>query len=102
MPQPSDRPSLTKDLASRYASQRAGGAFDVKERLKSPGSVPQAGDRMPINGNERLYSTDDFAVKQMIGMTEFLDAQDANTSSSPHSKEMSLYIRGFSNRKYKP
>lgn len=102
MPTPNERPSLTKDLASRYATQRAGGAFEVKQRLKSPGSAPQSGDRMPIDGNERLYSADDFAVKQILGLTELLDAQEANTSPSPKSKEMSLYIRGFNNRKYKP
>lgn len=102
MPNPADRPSLTKDLASRYASQHAGGAFEVKQRLKAPGSSPQAGERMPIDGNERLYSADDFSVKQAIGVTELLDAQEANTTSSPKSKEISLYIRGFSNRRYKP
>jgi hypothetical protein len=102
MPTPADRPSLTKDLASRYATQRAGGAFEVKQRLKPPGASPSAGDRMPIDGNERIYSADDFAVKQAIGVTELLDAQEANTTSSPKSKELSLYIRGFSNRKYKP
>ena len=102
MPQPADRPSLTKDLATRYATQRAGGAFEVKQRLKPPGSSPKTGDRMPIDGNERLYSADDFAVKQPLGVTEMLDAQEANTTSAPKSKELSLYIKGFSNRKYKP
>lgn len=102
MPQPADRPSLTKDLATRYATQRAGGAFDVKERLKAPGSSPQTGERMPIDGNEKMYSADDFAVKQVLGVTELLDAQEANSSSAPKSKELSLYIKGFNNRKYKP
>ena len=102
MPNPADRPSLTKDLATRYSTQRAGGAFEVKQRLKPPGASPQTGERMPINGNERLYSADDFAVKQAIGVTEFLDAQEANNTSSPKSKEISLYIRGFTNKKYKP
>ena len=101
MPTPVERPSLSKTLEERYATQRAGGAFEVKQRLKPPGRAPQAGERMPIDGNEHLVSVDDFAVKQMIGVTELLDAQEANASSSPKSKEMSLYIRGFSNRKYK-
>jgi hypothetical protein len=30
MPNPVDRPSLKTDLASRYASQRTGGAYDAK------------------------------------------------------------------------
>jgi len=102
MPNPTNRPSLNKDLASRYATQRAGGAFEVKQRLGAPGTAPRTGDRMPVDGNEVLYTKDDFAVKQIIGQTEFLDTQDANNSSSPRSKELSRYIKGFSSRKYKP
>lgn len=101
MPTPNQRPSLTTNLESRYSNQRAGGAFDVKQRLKAPGRSPQNGDRMPIDGNERLYSEDDFAVKQQLGVTELLDAKEANTSGAPKSKEMSLYIRGFNNQKYR-
>jgi len=99
---PNNRPSLTKNLESRYATQHAGGAFEVKQRLKSPGSSPKTGDRMPIDGNEKLYSVDDFAVKQIIGQSEFLDTQEANSSPSPKSKELSRYIKGFNSNKYKP
>ena len=102
MPTPNERPSLSKDLLTRYATQRAGSAFDVKLTLKSPGQALQTGDRLPIDGNERMYSTDDFAVKQLQGVTEFLDAKEANSSSSPRSREISRYIKGFNNRKYKP
>ncbi len=101
MPTPSERPSLSTDLESRYRNQRAGSAFDVKTILKSPGNVPSAGDRMPIDGNERLYSVDDFAVKQIYGVTELLDARSANNSTSPSSKELSRFMKGFTNRKYK-
>lgn len=102
MPTPSARPSLNTDLESRYRNQRAGSAFDVKERLKPPGNSPQPGERMPINGNEHLVSVDDFAVKARIGVTELLDALEANTTSSPSSQELSLFMRGFTNKKYKP
>ena len=102
MPTQPDRPSLSKTLEERYATQRAGGAFDVKQRLKAPNHAPAPGDRMPIDGNEHLVSVDDFAVKPMIGVTELLDAQEANGSSSPQSKEMSLYIKGIDTHKYKP
>lgn len=102
MPTPNQRPSLTTDLATRYATQKAGGAFEVKQRLHPPGVAPKAGERMPIDGNEHLYSVDDFVVKEMQGVTELLDAQEANNSSSPHSKELSLYIKGFNNQKYHP
>ena len=100
MPTPSQRPSLTTTLDQRYATQHAGGAFEVKQRLGGPGAPPIA--RMPIDGNEVLYSVDDFKMKAMQGVTEVLDAIESNTSSAPRSKEMSLYIRGFSNQKYKP
>ena len=101
MPTQSDRPSLSTDLESRYRNQRAGSVYDVKATLKQPGQSLQPGDRMPINGNEHLYTNDDFVVKQTLGVTEFLDAQSANNSSSPSSREMSRYMRGFTSRKYK-
>lgn len=102
MPTPTERNSLSTDLETRYKNQKVGSAFDVKKVLKDPGSSPQSGERTPINGNEHLVSVDDFAVKQPIGVTEFLDALEANTSSSPKSKQISRFMDGFSNRKYKP
>lgn len=102
MPTPTERTSLKTDLESRYRNQHVGSAYDVKKTLKTPGASPQSGERMPINGNEHLVSVDDFAVKAKTGVTEFLDALEANTTSSPSSKEMSRYIKGFSRKKYKP
>ena len=102
MPTPSERPSLKTDLESRYRTQRVGSAFSVKNTLKQPGDSPQPGERMPIDGNERLYTNDDFIVKQTLGVTELLDAKSANTTSSPSSLELSLFMRGFTNQKYKP
>ena len=100
MPIPTTRPSLNKNLEERYATQRAGGAFDVKQRLGGPGAA--VGPRMPVDGNEVLYTVDDFKTRAVQGITELKEALEANSSSSPKSKEMSLYIRVFSNRKYKP
>lgn len=102
MPTPSSRPSLNTDLESRYRTQRVGSAYDIKKLLKSPGDSPHPGERMPIDGNEHLVSVDDFAVKAKVGVTELLDALEANSTSSPSSKELSLFMRGFTNRKYKP
>ena len=96
MPTPSERSSLNTDLETRYGNQRVGSAFDVKDRLKYPNN------RAPIGGNEALYTLKDFAVRKTIGLTELLDALDANTTSSPSSKELSLFMRGFTNKKYKP
>ena len=100
MPTPTERQSLNKDLETRYKSQKAGGAFDVKKRLGAPGTP--VGPTMPIDGNENVYTVDDFKTKMMQGVTELKEALEANTSSSPRSKQMSLYIKGFNNRKYKP
>jgi len=99
MPTPIDRPSLNKDLETRYKTQKAGGAFEVKQRLGPPGTKIPA--TMPINGNEDLYTVDDFKTKMMQGVTELKEVLEANTTSSPKSKEMSLYIKGFSNRRYR-
>lgn len=100
MPTPNQRPSLTNTLEGRYASQHAGGAFEVKDRIGKPGEKPLA--RMPVDGNEVLYTVDDFVTRWMLGVTELLDAQEANSTSAPKSKELSLYIKGFDNTKYKP
>jgi len=99
---PTERFSLEIDLESRYKNQRVGSAFDVKQTLGNPGDSPQPGDRMPVDGNEMFYSVDNFAVKKTIGMTEFLDALEANSSDSAQSKQISLYMKGFSSQKYKP
>lgn len=96
---PIDRPSLTKTLDQRYATQHAGGTFEVKQRLGAPGASPMA--RMPTDGNEALYSVDDFKTKAIQGITELKDAIESNTSPSPKSKEMSIHMRGFNSKKYK-
>jgi len=92
------RPSLTKTLEDRYATQRAGGAFDVKKTLGTPGTSPAAGtviDAASLNGTS-YQSPNGFEVKVPMGITQLKDAQGTT------SKELSLYIRGFSNVKYKP
>jgi len=93
------RPSLIQTLESRYATQRAGGAFNVKTILGGPGTQPVAGttiDATSIQG-ANFQSPNGFEVKSnQGGVTQFKDAQ------SVMSKELSRYIRGFSNVKYKP
>jgi len=101
MPNAIDRQSLVKTLEDRYRTQRVGGSFDVKKTLGGPDAAPKAGDVMPVAGNENLYSTDDFIVKPALGVTAILDAQEANSSSSPKSKEQSIHMKGFSNKRYK-
>lgn len=99
MPTPTQRPSLTTDLQKRYSTQRAGGAFDVKQTLGGPGTSPAAGttiDATSMQGNE-FQAPNGFEVKAgKVGVTQLKDAQ-GNTS-----KQLSKYIQGFSNKKYKP
>jgi hypothetical protein len=97
MPIPTNRPSLTTDLQTRYTNQRAGGAFDVKQVLGGPGSTPAPGttiDATSMQGAE-FQSPNGFEVKVRQGETQMKDAQGTT------SRELSLYIRGFSNRRYK-
>ena len=98
MPNTNDRPSLTKTLDQRYISQHAGGAFEVKDVLGSPGTSPATGttiDASSLNGSA-FQSPNGFEVKLPTGQTQFKDAQ-----GSGQSKELSRYIKGFSNIKYK-
>lgn len=98
MPTPVPRPSLTTDLQTRYSNQRAGGAFDVKKVLGAPGTEPAAGktiDAVSAQG-AAFQAPNGFEVKVMQGDTQFKDAQGTT------SKQLSRYIKGFSNQKYKP
>ena len=97
MPQPSNRESLTKDLLTRYATQHAGGAYEVKDRLKKPKVSVEHADRMPIDGiQEKTWTVPNFDTKPILKQTEMLDAIDETSS-----RELSTYIKGFSNKKYK-
>jgi hypothetical protein len=100
MPIPVSRPSLTTTLDQRYATQKAGGAFDVKKTLGAPGTAPTAqavieGDTVSMNGNQ-FQSPNGFETDVLQGQTQLKDAQGTT------SKELSRHIKGFSNKKYKP
>ena len=91
------RPSLATTLDQRYANQREGGAFDVKKTLGTPGSAPKSGttiDAVSANG-QAFQSPNGFEVKMAQGQTQMKDAQGTS------SKQLSKYLRGFDNRKYK-
>lgn len=96
--QPVDRESLTTTLDVRYGKQHAGMAFDVKQTLGNPGTVPAVGttiDAVSMNANS-FQTPVGFEVRPMIGITQLRDAQGVS------SKELSTYIKGFSGVKYKP
>jgi hypothetical protein len=91
------RPSISKTLEERYASQKAGAAFDVKKTLGTPGSSPARGttiDASSMSG-ATFQSPNGFEVKVTQGSTQMLDAQGST------SKQLSRYLRGFDNRRYK-
>ncbi len=98
MPTPVQRPSLITTLDQRYATQHAGGAFDVKKTLGAPGSRPSAGtviDALSLQGSS-FQNPNGFEVGVLEEVTQLKEAQGTT------SKQLSLYIRGFSNQKYKP
>jgi len=97
MPIPVQRPSLTKTLEERYANQRAGGTFDVKQTLGGVGQTPVAGttiDATSMQGND-FQSPNGFEVKVLQGKTQMKDAQGTT------SKQLSRHLQGFSNIKYR-
>lgn len=92
-----NRPSLKTDLMSRYATQKSGGAFDVKKVLKNPGNVVQSGETInatSANG-QAFQSPNGFEVKTQIGVTQFKDVQGGV------SKQLSMYSKALDNRRYK-
>ena len=98
MPTPVKRQSLVIDLQTRYATQPAGGAFNVKTVLGQPGNSPAPGtiiNATSIQG-KTFQSPAGFEVKAAQMSTQFLDAQGTT------SKQLSVYIHGFTNQKYKP
>ncbi len=87
------RPSISKTLDQRYVTQRAGGAFNVKQTLDSysPGTV---NDSLSAKATE-FQSPAGFVVKSGVNGTQFKDAQGTQ------SKQLSKYVRGLDNRRYR-
>jgi hypothetical protein len=96
MPTPNTRPSLTTTLDQRYATQRAGAAFDVKAVLGSPGTEPKQGktiDAVSQNG-QNFQSPNGFLVRPLSQVSQLKDVQAGNSS-------LSVYIKGLDTRKYR-
>jgi hypothetical protein len=92
MPTPTLRSSLTKGLEDRYSTQRVGSAFDVKQTLNT--KAGQIVDATSMQGAE-FQSPSGFEVKAAQNGTQMKDAQGLS------SKELSKYMQGFTNKKYK-
>jgi hypothetical protein len=98
MPNPVTRPSLTTTLDQRYATQRAGEAFDVKAVLGQPGTIPPAGeviDAASQNG-ANFQSPNGFQVRVMPQISQLLAVQSNDT------KGLSTYVNGLDTTRYHP
>ena len=87
-----DRPSLEKNLETRYETQTVGGAYNAKD------IVIQGGNIVSLGGStfDTNYTvTKGFKTKMGTGITELKDAVGAR------SKQLSLYMQGFNNKPYK-
>ena len=98
MPLPNLRPSLTTNIETRYDTQHAGGAFDVKKTLGSPGTVPLTGnviDSVSRNG-QTFQSPNGFQVKMLLQQSQLIAVQSGDT------RGLSTYIRGLDTTRYAP
>jgi hypothetical protein len=85
MPIPTPRPSLTTDLATRYATQRAGGAFDAKNIIES--------------GVDALFASYQSATFQK--QNGFLTKMQLEVSDFKNDGgDLSIYVQGLSTQKY--
>lgn len=87
MPTPITRPSLTTDLASRYASQRVGGAFDARDIIEAGTDALFASFQ-----GATFQNTNGFLTKEQLGVSDFKN--DGNN--------LSQYVQGLDTRKYDP
>lgn len=89
MPNPTDRPSLTKTLEQRYAEQHAGGAFDAKV-------ITTNGKHSPIENStlSALHTTRGF--KTLMGEQQ----TELNEAKGQSSLQSSLMMKGFNNIRY--
>lgn len=89
MPNPTDRPSLTKTLEQRYKDQKVGGAYDAK-------NIINTGVHSPIENStlSALHTRPGF--KTLMGEQE----TELNEAKGESSLQSSLMIQGFNNTKY--
>lgn len=98
MPTPISRESLNIDLVSRYDKQKAGGSFNAKSIVTTNDSI--APSALPSHQG-KIFTRDSggFRVKMPVGLSSFSDVPDRKNSIS---KELSTFVKGISNKKYKP
>lgn len=87
------RDSLKTGLLGRYETQKAGGAYNVQQDLKTNGSNALS---VGASSFDQLYTVNKgFKIKQGIMQTEFKEAAAGGVS-----KGLSLYIKGLDTRRY--
>lgn len=98
MPNSINRDSLNIDLATRYAKQKAGGAFDAKSIVTAADTVAPAFEPSS-KGQQYTIDGGGFRVGMPVGLSSFTDVPDRKNSTS---NELSAYTRGLNTIKYKP
>lgn len=91
MPTPTERPSLTKCLAIRYAGQRVGGAFDAKNIPTEPGQRGAEGG-LGLGIQEQQYTIPLFRIASWA----FLQQSDFRNDG----KDLSIFVKGLSTFPY--
>jgi hypothetical protein len=97
MPTPINRQSLNTDLVNRYNNQKVGGSFDAKNIVTSDDDLAPTYDDS-LKGQLFSLTKGKFRTKQPVGLSDFSDVPDRINSNS---NQLSTYIKGFSNKKYK-
>lgn len=91
MPIPTPRPSLKVSLSNRYASQRAGGAFDAKNISTQPGTRGSEGG-LGFGIQETQFTIPLFRIASWA----FLQQSDFINSG----KDLSYYVQGLDTTPY--
>jgi len=88
-----DRESSKVSLADRYKTQKAGGAFNVQQNVKTSGAneISLGGTTFETN----YTNTKGFKIKMGLQQTEFKDVGDG-----ANSRQQSVYLKGFNSTKY--
>ncbi len=79
------RPSIKTDLASRYATQKVGGAFDAR-------NITTTGvDKAITSQQEAQFCTQNgFVTRESFGVSQFKD----------NGNNLSAFVKGLDTRKY--
>jgi hypothetical protein len=88
-----DRESNKISLADRYKTQKAGGAYNVQQNVKTNGA-----NEISLGGSTfdtKYTTTKGYKLQMGLQQTEFKDAV-----SGTKSLQQSVYLKGFSDTKY--